>query len=58
MQYISFYKDRLPFKPKSNVVIYFDAMGIEKKKQEPYYELIDGWYDEVVGEIQRGGLEF
>lgn len=38
MQYISFYKDRLPFKPKSNVVIYFDVMGVGRKF---YYEVIN-----------------
>lgn len=40
MQYISFYKDRLPFKPKSNVVIYFDVMGIGRKY---YYSVIDDY---------------
>ena len=38
MQYISFYKDRLPFKPKLNVVIYFDVTGIGMKL---YYGVID-----------------
>ena len=37
MQYISFYKDRLPFKPKSNVVIYFDVTGIGAKR---YYHVV------------------
>lgn len=55
MQYISFYKDRLPFKPKSNVVIYFDVMGIGRKY---YYSVIDEFYDQIVREFQRGGLEF
>ena len=55
MQYISFYKDRLPFKPKSNVVIYFDVMGIGRKL---YYGIIDEYYDTIVREFRRGGLEF
>ena len=55
MQYISFYKDRLPFKPKSNVVIYFDVTGIGMKL---YYGIIDEYYDQIVREFLRGGLEF
>jgi len=55
MQYISFYKDRLPFKPKSNVVIYFDAMGLGVKK---YYQLLHEEYDCVVENFRLGGLEF
>ena len=55
MQYISFYKDRLPFKPKSNVVIYFDVMGLGRKH---YYFVIDEYYDQIVREFRRGGLEF
>ena len=55
MQYISFYKDRLPFKPKSNVVIYFDVMGIGRKL---YYGIIEEFYDQIVREFRRGGLEF
>ena len=45
MQYISFYKDRLPFKPKSNVVIYFDVMGVGRKF---YYGAIEENYDRIV----------
>ena len=55
MQYISFYKDRLPFKPKSNVVIYFDVTGIGMKL---YYHVINDYYDRIVDEFRRGGLEF
>lgn len=55
MQYISFYKDHLPFKPKSNVVIYFDVTGIGMKL---YYGIIDEYYDRIVEEFSRGGLEF
>lgn len=55
MQYISFYKDRLPFKPKSNVVIYFDVMGIGRKL---YYRVLNRYYDRIVEEFRRGGLEF
>lgn len=55
MQYISFYKDRLPFKPKSNVVIYFDVTGIGMKL---YYEIISEYYERIVEEFRRGGLEF
>ncbi len=55
MQYISFYKDRLPFKPKTNVVIYFDAMNIGVKK---YYEILYEHYDMLVEAFRRGGLEF
>ena len=55
MQYISFYKDRLPFKPKSNVVIYFDVTGIGRKL---YYGVIDKFYERIVEEFRRGGLEF
>jgi hypothetical protein len=55
MQYISFYKDRLPFKPKTNVVIYFDAMDIGVKK---YYEILYEDYDMLVETFRRGGLEF
>ena len=54
MQYISFYKDRLPFKPKTNVVIYFDVMGVGRK----YYSwVIEENYDRIVREFRRGGLE-
>ena len=55
MQYISFYKDRLPFKPKSNVVIYFDVTGIGQKL---YYGIISEYYERIVEEFRRGGLEF
>ena len=55
MQYISFYKDRLPFKPKSNVVIYFDVMSINRKHRP--YEVIDEVYDEIEEMFRRGGLE-
>lgn len=55
MQYISFYKDRLPFKPRTNVVIYFDVMGIGRKL---YYETINESYNSIVAEFRRGGLEF
>lgn len=55
MQYISFYKDRLPFKPKSNVVIYFDVMGHGIKR---YFHILNDYYDDVVEEFQKGGLEF
>ncbi|MBR0047104.1 MAG: hypothetical protein IJP75_09565 [Bacteroidaceae bacterium] len=56
MQYISFYKDRLPFKPKSNVVIYFDVMSINRKHRP--YDVINEVYDMILEEFQRGGLEF
>jgi hypothetical protein len=55
MQYISFYKNRLPFKPRTNVVIYFDVTGIGMKR---YYGVISDYYDRIVGEFRRGGLEF
>ena len=55
MKYISFYKDRLPFKPKSNVVIYFDVTGIGMKR---YYGVISEYYERIVDEFRRGGLEF
>ena len=55
MQYISFYKNRLPFKPKTNVVIYFDVTGIGMKR---YYGVISEYYDRIVEEFRRGGLEF
>lgn len=55
MQYISFYKNRLPFKPRSNMVIYFDVTGIGQKI---YYSLLNDFYDEIVNEFQLGGLEF
>ena len=55
MQYISFYKNRLPFKPKTNVVIYFDVTGIGRKR---YYSVISEYYDRIVEEFRRGGLEF
>lgn len=55
MQYIRFYKDRLPFKPKSNVVIYFDVIGIGMKL---YYRVLNRYYDRIVEEFRRGGLEF
>ena len=63
MQYISFYKDRLPFKPKSNVVIYFDVLGSNrdiciKKKKEPIVDILIDYYDAAVDIFQRGGLEF
>ena len=55
MQYISFYKNRLPFKPKTNVIIYFDVTGIGMKR---YYSVINEYYDRIVDEFRRGGLEF
>ena len=55
MQYISFYKDRLPFKPKSNVVIYFDVMGVGQKY---HYRIINEHYEDIVATFRRGGLEF
>ncbi|MCR5042860.1 MAG: hypothetical protein K6A93_01770 [Bacteroidaceae bacterium] len=55
MQYISFDKDRLPFKPKTNVVIYFDVMHLGAKK---YYHVLYDFYDVLVEEFRRGGLEF
>ena len=55
MQYISFYKNRLPFKPRTNVVIYFDVTGIGMKR---YYSVINDYYDRIVEEFRRGGLEF
>lgn len=55
MQYISFYKNRLPFKPKTNVVIYFDAMDIGVKK---YYEILYEHYNMLVEAFRHGGLEF
>ena len=55
MQYISFYKNRLPFKPQTNVIIYFDVTGIGMKR---YYSLISEYYDRIVEEFRRGGLEF
>ena len=54
MQYISFYKNRLPFKPRTNVVIYFDVTGIGMKR---YYGVINEYYDRIVKEFQRSGLE-
>ena len=55
MQYISFYKNRLPFKPQTNVIIYFDVTGIGMKR---YYSVINEYYDRIVEEFRRGGLEF
>ena len=55
MQHISFYKDRLPFKPRTNLVIYFDAFGIKMKR---YYGIIDEYYEEIRSEFGKGGLEF
>ena len=55
MQYIRFYKNRLPFKPKTNVVIYFDVTGIGRKL---YYHVINQYYDRIDEEFRRGGLEF
>ena len=55
MQYIRFYKDRLPFKPKSNVVIYFDVMGVGRKL---YSHVFNQYYDVIEAEFRRGGLEF
>lgn len=55
MQSISFYKDRLPFKPKSDVVIFFDVTGAGKTQFYPFLEDI---YDVVVDLFRRAGLEF
>ena len=55
MQYISFYKNRLPFKPKTNVVIYFDVMSIHRKHRP--YVVIDEVYDVIEEMFRRGGLE-
>lgn len=55
MPYISFYKDRLPFKPRKNVVIYFDVTGIGIKR---YYWTFHDYYYHIVEEFRRNGLEF
>ena len=55
MQYISFYKERLPFKPKTNVVIYFDVTGIGQKY---FYDTLYQHYEDIVRAFRRGGLEF
>ena len=55
MQYISFYKERLPFKPKTNVVIYFDVTGIGQKF---FYTTLNERYESIVSAFRRGGLEF
>ena len=55
MQYISFYKNRLPFKPKSNVVIYFDVMGVGMKFHQG---IITKYYERIVEVFRCGGLEF
>lgn len=51
MQHISFYKDRLPFHPRSNVVIYFDVTGISAKR---YYDLIITHYEAEKGSAAEG----
>ncbi|MBQ6749325.1 MAG: hypothetical protein IJR02_00980 [Bacteroidaceae bacterium] len=55
MQYISFYKERLPFKPKTNVVIYFDVTGISRKL---YYDALYQHYKYIESKFHSGGLEF
>ena len=55
MPYISFYKDRLPFKPRKNVVIYFDVTGIGIKR---YYWTFHDYYYHIVEEFRRNGLQF
>lgn len=55
MQYISFYKDRLPFKPRTNVVIYFDVTGMGQKF---FYNTLYRHYESIVSAFRRGGLEF
>ena len=55
MEYISFYKDRLPFTPRTNVVIYFDVMGIGEKL---FYPTLYENYGSIVSKFHRGGLEF
>ena len=55
MQYISFYKERLPFKPRTNVVIYFDVTGIGQKF---FYTTLNERYESIVSAFRRGGLEF
>ena len=55
MQYISFYKERLPFKPRTNVVIYFDVAGIGQKF---FYTTLNKRYESIVSAFRRGGLEF
>ncbi|MBO4673209.1 MAG: hypothetical protein J5616_02550 [Bacteroidaceae bacterium] len=57
MQYIRFYKDRLPFKPKSNVVIYFDVVSINRKHRPSLVIDEDEVYDVIKEMFQRGGLE-
>ncbi len=52
MEYISFYKDRLPFKPKSTVVIYFDVMGVKDKF---FYITFDRYYEYILETFQHGG---
>lgn len=55
MEYISFYKNRLPFTPRTNMVIYFDVMGISQKL---FGRALDKYYEYIVSEFHRGSLEF
>ena len=55
MQYISFYKDRLPFKPRKNIVLYFDVTGIGIKR---YYWIFHDYYYHIVEEFRCNGLGF
>ena len=55
MQHLRFYKEKLPFKPRTNVVIYFDVTGIGHKL---YYDVLNRYYERIVSEFLRGGLEF
>ncbi len=55
MQHLRFYKSKLPFTPRANVVIYFDVTGIGHKL---YYHVLNRYYELIVLEFHRGGLEF
>ena len=58
MQYISFYKDKLPFKPRTNVVIYFDVMDISVKQKHLCHAQLNEHYESIVSAFRHGGLEF
>lgn len=49
---------KLPFQPKEEQVIYFDASPMSQKMQHHIAVLVDRYYDEIVQLFHENGLEF
>lgn len=58
MKYLRFYKNRLPFKPTTSQVIYFDESAISIKLGHPVARFVDSNYAFIYNSFRRAGLEF